>query len=139
MSNLPPAEIEKLTRLKDQLIVNQSSSYDGWRLKFSKDKSLLHNIYLNLCSNKYGQSDRSLDIDLMITSPKSALTPYERRRMSQMILDLGSEKTLDIWLQFFSTVNQLSVRSWMIDERYLRIKRSIYYRFHGRDQERGQI
>jgi len=127
---LPLTERKKLTKLHWQIKLESKDPADKWEMSLLGNKSFLHNLYLNVISNKYGAVG-DFDLKTMVESSYSAFSPMQKERLNRMINEIGFNKSSGLINSFFKIYKGvLKTRYFRIDEEYLEIKRSIYFKNH---------
>ena len=131
MNRLPVKELKKLEKIGLKIKRDSLDPKERWESSVLLDKSLLHNLYLNVVSGKYGTSEEGFNIEKMITSLSSAFSPAQKNKLREMIKETDDDWTTSLINGLFKTYKGvLQTRSFRIDPKYLKIKKAIYFQRH---------
>jgi len=123
---------KSLQQLKIKLKEENPTAFDKWEKIIMIDKSLIHNLYINVLLGSWGETG-NINIGEMIADMNSAFSPFERNRISEMIDELGYFEVDQFFNSLFSKYKgTLKTRKFRVDPEYFMIKKALYKKYHGK-------
>ncbi len=130
-STLSSDSRKTLQQLKQRLKEENPTPLDKWEKVIMIDKSLIHNLYINVLLKVWGDAG-NINIYEMVEDNSSAFSPFERNRIMEMITELGYLEVDLFFNSLFSVYKGLlRTRKFRVDPEYFAVKKALYKKYHG--------
>lgn len=119
-----------LDQLKKLDFLRKNIDPDIEARSFLSDMSITHNLFLDILTGKYFEGEKIL-FEKIVKDPKSYTAHFEKDRITSLINNIGIIAATKILSSMFEiSPNIVHPKGWKLDERYLKIKKDLWFKYH---------